>query len=114
MLFDDAGLDQAYIVHHRDAFAIPGAAHPVVTGPCSDMLYIWALAGRSDELLMVDVPEFAYLKRVEALMNEVEAARPRQGLPANEFVRLATKHDLNDAQQTTARLHLAERGIHVQ
>jgi hypothetical protein len=63
---------------------------------------------------MVDVPEFAYLKRVEALMNEVEAARPRQGLPANEFVRLATKHDLNDAQQTTARLHLAERGIHVQ
>ena len=37
MLFDGAGLDQAYMSHN--AFAIPGAAHPVVSGPASDMLY---------------------------------------------------------------------------
>ena len=48
LLFDDQGLDNAYMIHNRDAFAIPGAAHPVVAGPNSDMLYVWALAFREN------------------------------------------------------------------
>ncbi len=114
MLFDDQGLDKAYMIHNRDAFAIPGAAHPVVSGPCSDMLYVWALAGNSDELLMVDVPEFAYLKKVEAILDAVEADRPRKALSADEFKRLADTHGLDEKQRTTARLHLIERGIPVE
>lgn len=114
MLFDGTGLDQAYMIHNRDAFAIPGAAHPVVSGPASDMLYVWALAGAGGELQMVDVPEFAYLKGVGDIIDRAEAARPRESLVAREFNAWADKAKLNEAERVIARLHLRERGIAVQ
>ncbi len=111
LLFDDAGLDQAYMIHHRHAMAIPGAAHPVVAGPMSDMLYVWALAGQSDQLAMLDIPEFAYLKGVGEIIDQLEAERPREPVARAAIDALACEHGLDAAAKIMLRLHLRERGI---
>jgi len=113
MLFDDQGLDKCYMIHNRSAVAIPGAAHPVVAGPASDMLYIWALAGASDKLAMLDIPEFAYLKKVGEVIDELEAQRGTRGVTAREFEALCRKHNLSGEQTTICRLHVQERGFRV-
>jgi 5-deoxy-D-glucuronate isomerase len=113
MLFDDKGLDKCYVIHNRTAVAIPGAAHPVVAGPASDMLYIWALAGTSDSLAMLDIAEFAYLKKVGDAIDEVESGRGTQTLSAKEFDALCRKHGLVGEQATICKLHLRERGFRV-
>lgn len=113
MLFDDAGLDRSYTIHNRTAVAIPGAAHPVVAGPASDMLYIWALAGTSQKLGMLDIPEFAYLKNVGAVLDALEAKRGTQSVTAKEFEALCSKHQIKGEQVTICRLHLEERGFRI-
>jgi 5-deoxy-glucuronate isomerase len=113
MLFDDQGLDNAYVVHNRDAFAIPGAAHPVIAGPNSDMLYVWGLAGTGPALRMLDVPEFAYLKKVGEILDAVTAARPRQPLTILEFRRLVEDSGLTPDQAHILRMHLMQQGIDV-
>lgn len=114
LLFDDAGLDKAYMIHHRDAVAIPGAAHPVVAGPSSDMLYVWALTGPGAVLRMADVPEFAYLNIVADLMEQWEEDRPRKPVLSNEFDGAVERYGLTPAQAEILRLHLRERGIPVE
>ena len=111
LLFDDQGLDQAYMIHHRSAFAIPGAAHPVVAGPVNDMLYIWALAGTSSGLAMMDIPEFEYLQKVAKIIDQFEADRGSPAISAAQFAQAVREHDLSDAQAKICRLHLAERGF---
>ncbi len=113
MLFDDKGLDKSYTIHNRTAVAIPGAAHPVVAGPASDMLYIWALAGTSDQLAMLDIPEFAYLKKVGEVIDALEAKRGTVSLGKAEFDALCSRHGLTGEQATICRLHLQERGYQV-
>ena len=113
MLFDNKGLDKSFTIHNRTAVAIPGAAHPVVAGPASDMLYIWALAGTSDKLGMLDIPEFAYLKKVGEVIDELDAKRGTQTISAKEFDALCRKHALTGQQATICRLHLEERGLRV-
>jgi 5-deoxy-D-glucuronate isomerase len=113
MLFDDQGLDESYVIHHRDAFAIPGAAHPVIAGPNSDMLYIWCLAGRSSSLGMRDVPEFAYLKKVGEILDRVVASRPRAPLAHPEFAGMARSAGLDRHQTHVLRMHLRQQGIDV-
>ena len=112
-LFDDQGLDEAYVIHDRDAFAIPGAAHPVVAGPNSDLLYIWALAGQSSELRMKDVPEFAYLKKIGAILDAAIAQRPRAPMPRAEFDELVRRHDLSADEAHVLTMHLRHQGINI-
>ncbi len=113
MLFDDQGLDNAYVIHNRDAFAIPGAAHPVVAGPNSDMLYVWGLAGVGSSLRMMDVPEFVYLKKVGEIIDRLVAAAPRKPISAAEFDALARSSGLNADQAHVLRMHLRLHGIEV-
>lgn len=113
LLFDDKGLDRAWPVRHRSAFAIPGASHPVVAGPMSDMLYIWALAGPSDELAMKDIPEFAYLKAGGEIIDALEAHRGPTKLSQAEFDRLADAKGLTGHERTVVELHLRERGFEI-
>jgi hypothetical protein len=114
LLFDDKGLDQAYLIGHRDAFAIPGAAHPVVAGPNGDMLYVWGLAGTGDRLGMRDVPEFAYLKRVGEILDRIVGERPREPLPGADFDRLVRSAGLDEEQAHVLRQHLRQQGIEIQ
>ena len=113
LLFDDQGLDQAYLIHHRSAFAIPGAAHPVVSGPVSDMLYMWALAGTSSSLGMMDVPEFAYIQNVAQIIDYFEDRRGLSRISADELAELVGQHGLSDFEATMCRLHLLERGFEI-
>ncbi|NLX12755.1 MAG: 5-deoxy-glucuronate isomerase [Phycisphaerales bacterium] len=114
MLFDNDGLDQAYVIHDHDAFAIPGGAHPVIAGPNSDMLYMWALAGPSPKLAMLDIPEFAYLKKVGELLDSLTAERPRAALSAREFQRLVSESKLLAHEAHVLRMHLKQQGINIQ
>jgi len=114
MLFDNQGLDKAYVIHHRSAVAIPGGAHPVIAGPCSDMLYVWALAGASERLAMLDVPEFAYLKAVGEIIDEFEARRPAAKISAEEFRAACRVRALDETQMLICRLHLEQRGFQIE
>jgi len=114
LLFDEKGMDKAYIVHDRDAIAIPGGAHPVVAGPVSDMLYVWALAGRpGSDLMMRDVPEFAHLKAVERILDKLEKQRGTMKISQQQFEQLAGQEDLKGEQVLLLRQFLCERGIEV-
>jgi len=113
LLFDNQGLDKAYMIHHRTAVAIPGAAHPVVAGPATDMLYIWALAGTSDQLAMLDIPEFAYLKTVGTILDAFEAKRGKGKISASEFEAACRNHALTAEQALICKFHLLERGFEI-
>lgn len=111
LLFDDQGLDNAYMIHNRCAFAIPGAAHPVIAGPNTDLLYVWTLAGTTPTLQMLDVPEFAYLKKIGSILDDLLASRPRAPLSAQDFERLVRSHQLIAEQTHVLRMHLLHQGI---
>ncbi|MHC4444179.1 MAG: 5-deoxy-glucuronate isomerase [Planctomycetota bacterium] len=113
MLFDDRGLDNAYVIHNRDAFAIPGAAHPVIAGPNSDMLYVWGLAGKGSTLKMLDVPEFAYLQQVGQILEQTTADRPRKPLTRARFDRLAADAALNEHQSHVLNMYLKQLNIDI-
>ena len=114
LMFDHQGMDKAFMIHHRDAIAIPGGAHPVVAGPASDMLYVWALAGRpGSELMMRDVPEFAYLKIVERIVKQLEDQRGPLNISAQQLAKLIASDALQDQQLLVLKQHLAERGINI-
>ncbi len=112
LLFDDKGLDKAYLVHNNDAFAIPGGAHPVVAGPVSDMLYIWGLASyKTTELKMLDVAEFTYLKSIEEIINKLETKYDQLDVSVEEIKKLADEYKLDNLQRQMLKLHLLEKGI---
>jgi hypothetical protein len=113
MLFDDRGLDRAYRIGHRSAFAIPGAAHPVVAGPMSDMLYVWALAGPSDALAMMDIPEFAYLKAGQDVIDQFDTQRGHTTVIRSELNAAASARGLSAEQCKIVELHLRERGFDI-
>ncbi len=112
MLFDDAGLDEAYVLHDRTAFAIPGAAHPVIAGPNCEMMCVWCLAAETSQSLgMKDVPEFAWLKRVGAVLDDLSASGRRELLSDDEIAALAKDAGLDEAQRRVLQFHLARAGL---
>lgn len=113
LLFDNQGLGKAYPIGNRSAFAIPGASHPVVAGPMSDMLYTWALAGPSDELAMMDIPEFAYLKAGGEIIDEFDSQRGDTRIGRADFNAAADAKGLSDNQRKIIELHLRERGFDI-
>lgn len=114
MLFDDQGLERAYPIRHRSAFAIPGAAHPVVAGPMSDMLYVWALAGPGGQLAMMDVPEFAYLKAGGDIIDQFDGLRGVRPIARGEFDAASDARGLSAQQRKIVELHLRERGFEIE
>ncbi len=115
LLFDDQGLDKAYMVHNRDAVAIPGGAHPVVAGPGSDMLFIWSVVShKSNPLTRYDIPEFSYLASIQTILNELEAKRGQANISRGVLADLADRHQLKGDQREILRQHLIERGFKIQ
>lgn len=110
LIFNDTGLNKAYIIKDRTAVAIPGAAHPVVAGPVSDMLYIWALAGKEGPLGMWDVPEFKFLKDTERALKEIKDSRPSHVIHEERFKEICGRHDLSERGARILRLILIEEG----
>lgn len=111
LLMDGKGLDKAYIIGDKSAFAIPGGCHPVVASPVSELLYLWGLAGRGGKLAMRDVPEFAHLKRFETIFNQLEADQSSVTLSAEALDSLAAKHALTQEQKSLLTAMLREKGF---
>jgi hypothetical protein len=115
LLFDDQGLDKAYMVHHRDAVAIPGGAHPVVAGPGSDMLFVWGvISHKSNPLARYDIPEFSYLASIQTILEELEAKRGQADVSGEALAVLADRYQLKGDQREILRQHLIERGFKIQ
>jgi 5-deoxy-D-glucuronate isomerase len=114
LLLNDTGLNRAYLVKDRTAVAIPGAAHPVVAGPSSDMLYIWGLGGKEGFLGMWDVPEFKFLKDLESVLSRIESNRPRLFIFENEFENLCSRYNLSERGTRILRSMLVERNWRIE
>ncbi len=110
LLFDEKNLKKAFIIKDKSAVAIPGGAHPVVSGPVSDMLYLWGLAGKGKQLLMWDIPEFSYLKRIEEAMSELDATRAPAVVSGRQLKDLQQKYKLPQRAMVNLMLILRESG----
>ena len=110
---DGKGLNKAYIIGDKSAFAIPGGCHPVVASPVSELLYLWGLAGRGGELAMLDIPEFAYLKRFEEIFKELEGKPAIRTVTAAALDGLAIKHALTKEQTGLLTTMLREKGFNM-
>jgi 5-deoxy-D-glucuronate isomerase len=113
LLMDGRSLNRAYVVRDHDAFAVAGGAHPVVAGPNSDLLYVWGLAGTGPALRMWDVPEFAYLKKIGQILDDMAKSHPRPPVSAAVLARMVREQGLTDEQSHVLRMHLAEQGFEV-
>ena len=82
----------------------------MVAGPMSDIIYLWALASnKPSELGMRDVPEFAYLKRIETILSQLQSERAEWKIEADRLARLADEHKLEGHQRHMLKQHLIER-----
>ncbi len=110
LMFNNIGLNRAYIIKDRTAVAIPGAAHPVVAGPVSDMLYIWGLGGKEGSLGMWDIPEFEFLKDVENALVQVESSRPDLVITEEKLENICDQCNLSKRGVQILRSVLREKG----
>jgi 5-deoxy-glucuronate isomerase len=113
LLYGAEGLNQAYSIGDRSVMALPGACHPVVAGPASELLYVWGLAGNEPQPLRVrDVPASAFLEDVEAAFRRLAA--PRQRIAAVAFAEAAKEAGLDEHGRRTLALLLREYGFDIE
>jgi hypothetical protein len=116
MMFDARGLNRAFRLKHRTAVAIPGGCHPVVAGPCSDLLYVWGLASDrpQDRFMMRDIRDSAFLKRIGLAVTSLLEKRGEVPVPRELFSQLCADFGLNTEKETTIlRIYLREYGFKV-
>ncbi len=111
LLMDGKGLNKAYIIGDKSAFAIPGGCHPVVASPVSELLYLWGLAGRGGELAMRDIPEFAYLKHFEEIFRQLEGEPRTRAVSGADLDGFALKYALTEEQKSVLNTMLREKGF---
>jgi 5-deoxy-glucuronate isomerase len=111
LLMDGEGLMKAYLIADKSVFAIPGGCHPVVASPVSELLYLWGLAGKGDELAMKDMPEFVHLKAFENIFQELEKGRTSRTISGKKFRNLS--RSFTDEQAGLLSVMLKEKGYKV-
>jgi len=97
-------LMKAFVIGDRSIFAIPGGCHPVVASPVSELLYLWGLAGSSNELKMKDIPEFAHLITFEGVFQELEKERQTRQISPARFKSLSRSFSSEEARLLAAML----------
>jgi 5-deoxy-D-glucuronate isomerase len=113
LLMNGITLTKAYMIGDKSIFAIPGGCHPVVASPVSELLYLWGLAGRGDELMMRDIPEFAHLKSFEVIFKTLEEGQIRKFLSKHQFQILCAPHHYTEEQKGLLRVLLKEKGYEI-
>jgi 5-deoxy-D-glucuronate isomerase len=99
ILMDGKKLMKAFLIGDKSIFAIPGGCHPVVASPVSELLYLWGLAGKGEELRMRDLPEFAHLKSFEEFFKSLEGKRTKKILSQEKFKALCAPYSFNEEQK---------------
>jgi 5-deoxy-D-glucuronate isomerase len=114
LLMDGKNLMKAFLIGDKSAFAIPGGCHPVVASPVSELLYLWGLAGRGDELVMRDIPEFLYLKSYEEIFKKLERDETKRVLSKESFKNLCKAYPFTKEQSDLLAVMLSEKGYKVE
>ncbi len=114
LLMDGKRVTKAFIIGEKSIFAIPGGCHPVVASPVSELLYLWGLAGRRDELMMRDIPEFIHLKSFEEVFRELERERANRILSLQNFRSICKTHRLTGEQAALLSAMLREKGFEIE
>jgi hypothetical protein len=104
---------KAYLIGEKSIFAIPGGCHPVVASPVSELLYLWGLAGKGEELAMRDIPEFAHLKSFEEIFKTLDEGRVKRNLPKDDFERMCEPYPFTEEQKYLLITMLKEKGYDV-
>jgi 5-deoxy-glucuronate isomerase len=113
LLMDGIKLMKAFVIWDKSIFAIPGGCHPVVASPVSAILYLWGLAGRGDELVMRDIPEFLHLKSFEAIFKTLEEGRTRKIISKDQFKILCAPYHFTEEQKGLLEGMLREKGVEI-
>jgi 5-deoxy-D-glucuronate isomerase len=113
LLMDGIRLMKAFLIGDKSIFAIPGGCHPVVASPVSELLYLWGLAGRGDELVMRDIAEFLHLKSFEEIFKTLEGDRTRKVISKDQFKILCTPYHLSEEQRALLEVMLREKGYEI-
>jgi 5-deoxy-D-glucuronate isomerase len=114
LLMDGTKLMKAFLIGDRSVFAIPGGCHPVVASPVSELLYLWGLAGRGDELAMRDIPEFLYLKSFEEIFKKLERDETKKVLSKESFKNLCEAYPFTEEQSDLLAAMLREKGYEIE
>jgi len=114
LLMNGKSLMKAFLIEDKSIFAIPGGCHPVVASPVSELLYLWGLAGRRDELVMRDVAEFLHLKSFEDIFKELEGDRTKRILSRERVRSLCGAHFLTEEQAGLLSVMLREKGYEIE
>jgi 5-deoxy-glucuronate isomerase len=114
LLMDGITLAKAFLIWDKSIFAIPGGCHPVVASPVSELLYLWGLAGRGDNLLMRDIPEFLYLKSFEEIFKKLEGNGTKRVLSKERFRSLCKAYPFTEEQSGLLAVMLREKGYEIE
>lgn len=113
ILMDGKTLSKAYLIGDKSVFAIPGGCHPVVASPVSELLYLWGLAGKGEELAMRDIPEFVHLKVFEEIFKFLDEGRKKKSLSREDFDRLCRPYPFTQDHKTLLTAMLREKGYDI-
>jgi 5-deoxy-D-glucuronate isomerase len=114
LLMDGIKLTKAFLIGDKSIFAIPGGCHPVVASPVSELLYLWGLAGRGDNLLMRDIAEFLFLKSFEEIFKELEGDGIKRVLSKERFRSLCKVYPFTEEQSGLLAVMLREKGYEIE
>jgi len=113
LLMDGKKLMKAFLIGDKSIFAIPGGCHPVVASPVSELLYVWGLAGKGEELMMKDHPEFSHLKSFEEFLKALEETRTKKTLSQERFKTLSAPYSFTEEQKALLSSMLKEKGYDI-
>ena len=109
---DGKRMNKAYLIGEKSIFAIPGGCHPVVASPVSELLYLWGLAGKGEELAMKDIPEFVHLKSFEEIFKTLED-QTKKNITKEGFDRMCEPYPFTEEQKYLLIAMLREKGYDV-
>jgi 5-deoxy-D-glucuronate isomerase len=114
LLMDGKKLMKAFLIGDKSIFAIPGGYHPVVASPVSELLYLWGLAGRKEDLKMKDHPEFIHLKSFEEIFKELEGTRTKDILSQEKLKTLFAPYSFTEEKKDLLTAMLKEKGYDIE
>jgi 5-deoxy-glucuronate isomerase len=113
LLMDGKKLRKSFLIGDKSIFAIPGGCHPVVASPVSELLYLWGLAGKGEELRMKDVLEFGHLKSFEEIFRILEGTTSKKILSREKFETLCAPYSFTEEQKGLLAAMLKEKGYEI-
>jgi 5-deoxy-D-glucuronate isomerase len=111
LLMDGKRVTKAFIIGDKSIFAIPGGCHPVVAAPVSELLYLWGLAGKRDQLMMRDIAEFVHLKSFEEIIRVLDEEGTNRVLSRERLKMLCASYHLTEEQIDLLAVMLKEKGV---